>query len=404
MRWISSKNGWRANPKIHLVLDESHRVKGPRSGAWSGSVLRIAPLAARRDVLTGTPAPQGVEDFATQLEFLWPQQSLLSTQLLRSDDDQAIAARIRPLYVRIRKSELNLRAPQIIRTAVEVGPLQAEAQRLMLIGELSKLAVAIPTSNNGMRRLRMGAFRLLQLASNPALLLDRSDEFKVPPLALESDGMLTHSLMQYTQHEVPTKFVAAAARCLARATAGKKTLVWSTFVRNVEMFATLVGRLNPVVLHGAVPIAQDSEEPEESSREALIEKFKHNSTCFVMVANPFACSESVSLHEQCDYAVYIDRTFNAGALIQSMDRIHRLGLAPDALVTCEFLVSPGTIDDIVDKRLEHKIQKLGRLLDDPDLASLELLGPVHDPIGFDQEDAEEVFRFLRSARGGVSVN
>ena len=57
---------------VHLVLDESHRIK---SGHWAQSasaVLRIGPLATRRDVLSGTPMPQSTNDLIPQFDFLWP--------------------------------------------------------------------------------------------------------------------------------------------------------------------------------------------------------------------------------------------------------------------------------------------------------------------------------------------
>lgn len=60
----------------------------------------------------------------------------------------------------------------------------------------------------------------------------------------------------------------------------------------------------------------------------------------VMVANPAAASEGVSLHRVCHHAIYLDRTFNAAHYLQSEDRIHRFGLPKDQetiveIVECE---------------------------------------------------------------------
>ena len=382
-----------ANQHVHLVLDESHRVKSPHRGAWTSTVLRLAPLAARRDILSGTPAPQGPEDLASQFEFLWPNQVILSNQVVRAGSEMAVAKRIRPLYVRITKKRLGLRKIDTFATPVELGKLQREVQDQLIAGSFQGL-ISKTLTRAGLRRLRMGAIRLLQLASNPALLLGTEDEFHVPQVELETNVALAEALSHYAQHEIPTKFTAAAARCIERAAAGKKTIVWSSFVRNVEMFAALIRKLNPIVLHGAVPVAVEGDEPSEETREALISRFKTVTDCYVMVGNPFACSESISLHTVCDYAVYIDRSFNAGALLQSMDRIHRLGLSADAVVTCEFLVSPGTIDEVVDRRLEQKVHKLGRMLEDDGLEGLKITMD-DDPAGFDLEDAHEVVSFLR---------
>jgi hypothetical protein len=43
-------------------------------------------------------------------------------------------------------------------------------------------------------------------------------------------------------------------------------------------------------------------------------------------ANLAAMAEGVSPRHTCHDAIYVDRTFNAGQYLQSLDRIHRLGL------------------------------------------------------------------------------
>ncbi len=92
----------------------------------------------------------------------------------------------------------------------------------------------------------------------------------------------------------------------------------------------------------------------------------------VLVANPAAMSEGVSLHQDCHDAVYLDRTFNAGHYLQSLDRIHRLGLAEDIVTRMTFLVSVGTIDEIVDQRLRTKAERLSQMLEDEDLVTMAL--------------------------------
>ncbi len=92
----------------------------------------------------------------------------------------------------------------------------------------------------------------------------------------------------------------------------------------------------------------------------------------MLLANPAACGEGVSLHHWCHEAVYLDRTFNAGSFLQSQDRIHRLGLADGQLTTFTILTSIGTIDETVDQRLREKITALAALLDDPGLVEVSL--------------------------------
>ena len=82
-----------------------------------------------------------------------------------------------------------------------------------------------------------------------------------------------------------------------------------------------------------------------SSREGRIRKFHNDSSCRVMIANPQACGEGISLHKVCHYAIYLDRSFNSAHYLQSVDRIHRLGLAKSMETNVEILMSTNTIDE-----------------------------------------------------------
>ena len=77
------------------------------------------------------------------------------------------------------------------------------------------------------------------------------------------------------------------------------------------------------------------------------------------------------MHKVCKNAIYIDRTFNAGQYIQSLDRIHRLGLAPNEVVTYHILMSKNTIDSVIDDRLKEKYTRMLKVLND-DLPVMQL--------------------------------
>lgn len=112
-----------------------------------------------------------------------------------------------------------------------------------------------------------------------------------------------------------------------------------------------------------------------------------------MIANPQACGEGISLHKVCHFAIYLDRTFNAAHYLQSVDRIHRLGLPSNVDTVIEILVAHGTIDDVIVDRLNLKTESMGKVLDDPYLMTL-----VYDPedippeesLGLNQEDVTQV--------------
>ena len=67
----------------------------------------------------------------------------------------------------------------------------------------------------------------------------------------------------------------------------------------------------------------------------------------MLIANPAAVAESISLHKVCHNAIYLDMSFNASHYMQSKDRIHRVGLRPDDEINYYFLHSENSIDDLI---------------------------------------------------------
>ena len=117
----------------HLVVDEAHRAKRGASGEWGKALLAIAPFATRRDVLTGTPAPNLPRDLVAILDILWPgnvARGAMPTAALKNDptqaDMRALSTLIAPLYVRTTKNELGLRDPILTIDFVAMGPLQQQ--------------------------------------------------------------------------------------------------------------------------------------------------------------------------------------------------------------------------------------------------------------------------------------
>ena len=88
-----------------------------------------------------------------------------------------------------------------------------------------------------------------------------------------------------------------------------------------------------------------------------MKRFKEDPSCMVLIANPGAAAESISLHEQCNHALYLDRTYNAGQFMQSRDRIHRLiekDKEQQKYFHIFYLSYPGSVDHKVHNALNRK--------------------------------------------------
>jgi SNF2 family DNA or RNA helicase len=146
----------------------------------------------------------------------------------------------------------------------------------------------------------------------------------------------------------------------------------------------LLERHTPAIIHGGT-----------INRAEELARFRSDPACKVLLTNPATLGEGVSLHQVCHDAVYVDRDFAAGRFMQSMDRIHRLGLPADARTRVTVLIANNTIDELVEQRLNAKLQFMGGVLDDP--AVLELGDLEEAPsasAGMDTEDIQALLGYL----------
>ncbi|WGL52143.1 DEAD/DEAH box helicase [Nocardioides sp. BP30] len=401
---------WLSQRRVHLVVDEAHRAKRGALGEWGRALLALAPLAARRDILTGTPAPNHPRDLIALLDILWPggmatksaPRAALVTEPT-TDAMQSMNAFIRPLYVRTTKEDLDL--PPVVYPPVQpvsMGPLQQDIYDAML----KRYAGMLDLGQGGEEMFaRMGevSMYLIQAASSPQLLAASADParaYRFPPLAIPPGSELARMVETYAEYEVPSKVLEACKIVYrnAQSTPSRKTLVWSNFPGNLLALEQQLAALQPAVVYGGIPSAEDAE-PGVRTRERELARFREDPKCQVLLANPAAMAEGVSLHHVCHDAVYLDRTFNAGQYLQSLDRIHRLGLDPETETRIYLLSSAGTIDERIASRLRGKVQRLGQMLDDPGLVALSLpddedFGPFLD----DDLDIAEVLNHLAGAR------
>jgi len=378
-----------------VILDEAHRVKRGALGVHGRAVLDLAYAAKRRDVLTGTPAPQSAHDLIALISFLYPGQDrkiipLDAYEERRARDEKVLlktSEAIKHYFVRTTKSQLDLPPTRFNTERLSMGPLQ-KAIYSALVGKYQASFQIGKHDRRELARLGRIMMYLLEAATNPMLLRAGSDygdapAFVHPPIELEGDEPLLHLLDSYHLYETPWKYIRVREIVSHAAQNNQKILIWSSFVRNLKALSRYLKDFNPAMVHGGVPSLEEPIAAEIVTRERELNRFKYDSNCSVLLANPAACGEGVSLHHWCHHAVYIDRSFNAGQFLQSQDRIHRLGLEPNTLTSFTLLISEETIDDVVGSRLADKVRALSKLMGDTGLVKLSL--PEEDNV--EAEDA-----------------
>lgn len=356
-----------------VIIDESHRMKGGNKTDTGRQIQKIAHLPVGKLIMSGTPMPQGESDLLPQYSFLFPSDGSISINNVKE--------KIKKIYVRTTKNELldpHDFPVKIIRTPIPLHEPQKKLYDLIRSEELRKTSGIGNNDRKLFRLLGRSYLRLLQVVSNPSLLIKLSPNF---PDALRE-------AIEYGDSN-KIKYTVLKARQLAKN--GKKVLIWSGFVENVESITTILSDLGARCIHGGVEAGSDEE---ENTRERIVKEFHDDPKMFVLVANPAACSEGISLHTVCHHSIYVDRNYNAAQFLQSMDRIHRLGLIKGTETTIEIVHTPDSIDDLVDMRLLEKINRMAEVLEDESLRK-EPVTVELDEDGFDEEDAKQLLKHLK---------
>lgn len=144
---------------------------------------------------------------------------------------------------------------------------------------------------------------------------------------------------------------------------GKKVLVWGMFVGTMHKIKRCLDEkeLNTILIYGETP---------KQDREELINEFRDGEVQ-VLISNPNTLGESISLHQTVHDAVYFEYNFNLTFMLQSRDRINRLGLPQNQYTRYHYLMTKGDIshqgfiDEMVYRRLKEKEQVMIDAIEGP---------------------------------------
>ena len=375
---------------VMLVLDEAHKIKNTDGGKIAEGIKNLSRYAKARVVLTGTPAPNGYQDLYNLYKFIWPTKNIIPFPLpyLREMSEsispsikaniEKLTDYISPFFIRITKSSLkDLPIP------VEHKPIiipMNESQRIIYEYIGNKFLSGDVDSLDALLK-RAGIIRLLQCASNPALLSEAIDDLMLAgtqygkPITADQD--ILDAVNKYNT-EVPNKYIVAKDLILDLTKSpgpDGKVIVWMLFIKSMHRFKEYLEScgISCELLYGAVPNENEFTPEDVKTREKIIKSF-HEEQCpyKVIIANPFAVGESISLHKACRNAIYLEKNFNAAMYIQSKDRIHRYGLKKDDNVNYYYLLSEKSIDEAIHERLLIKEERMLDLIEREPIPLLDL--------------------------------
>ena len=296
------------------------------------------------------------------------------------DRIERLISNISPFFIRIRKSDLNI-PPATINPPIVV-PMGEYQRRIYdfiekkymdeMIGEgepdlSSKFKIALAHA-------RM--IRLMQAASDPVMLRTPLNEFleddECPLEAYQAihDADVLKAIIEYEAIEIPSKFLAVEKIVRQIIEDGGKVVIWATFIHTIHSIKEYLESkgIQCQELYGAIPVEKegtiDDGEEQILTREKIVRAFQDDNCPFkVIIANPFAVAESISLHKACHNAIYLERSFNAAHFVQSKDRIHRYGLKEGTKTNYYYILSEDSIDETIDARLAEKEHRMNEIME-----------------------------------------
>jgi SNF2 family DNA or RNA helicase len=344
---------WLGTRKVGVIIDESAKIKNP-SAALTEVFHRLAPLFAKRVIMTGTPVANRPYDVWSQIYFL-DQGQTLGTDFaqFKADHDfldeystnpEAFAAyqsrlvdvsrKLADISIRETKNggRISLPNKEFIRVTCDWEPEQRElyqqVQREMRAIVTQGGQLVCDDQESILKRL----LRLVQIASNPRLI---DEAYTARPGKLEELMALVEDIIRK----------------------GEKLIIWTAFNANAEWLARQFSHFGANALHGKLTIER---------RNQVIEWFLSNPEDRVLVATPGAAKEGLTL-TVANHVIFYDRTYSLDDYLQAQDRIHRVS----QLRTCYVynLIMNDSIDEWVDALIEEK--RLAALLTQGDMTKEE---------------------------------
>ncbi|MEB7507577.1 DEAD/DEAH box helicase [Staphylococcus xylosus] len=343
------------NDKTMIVYDEVHRIKGTNSSR-AGYALTLGPKSYYRYVLTGTPIPNSYQDIFNFLNILYKDEYDTyfgwNVADLQNPNTDEINDKLQPFFWRTNKNDLEV--PQADKDSILcVNPSNIQ----------NELAAAIYENEPGILAIYI---RLLQASTNPELLQKNINYSELGLLSDELKFDMGKALNKQEEKQIrqqvynafdlknitSPKFEKGIELIEKLVSQGKKVLVWGLFVGTMNKInkRLLESGINSILVYGETP---------KEDRVDMINNFR-DGNAQVLISNPNTLGESISLHQTVHDAIYFEYNFNLTFMLQSRDRIHRLGLNNNQYTRYYYLMSEGDrahkgfIDKAVYNRLKEK--------------------------------------------------
>ena len=334
--WLSGKEGL-------LLLDESHQLANPQS-LRSKVAVEMSNAFRYRYLFTGTPADVPVKlynqfkildpwlvynmtfsEWKERMAYIGTPFSSTAIRGWKKDELELSNQRFTKLHGNYLSVTDVLDLPEFFEKRIPVD--MSAKQRYIYEEAVSSILSA---AKDEKEMVNVFPYQLLAV-DNPSLLEKHS--FKFPPEL--SQAISAFKLGDLEKMNVLDDIISDNP--------DEKILVWAIHPATIKSICERYKNLNPLYVIG---------ETEQSERNKIVNTFKHDPKCKMLVANITTLSTSVTLSPECHIQVYMERGFQYDQYSQSQRRIFRIGSNQPAITYIPLYKN--SLDYFVDKNLSSK--------------------------------------------------
>jgi len=326
--------------KSAFVIDEATSIKNQKAKRTK-SILKLAPLAVVRRILTGSPVTKSPLDLFTQCKFLSP-------QLLGYDSYYAFRSRYAEMH------------------AVYTGP-NTQIMLPKYYKNLDELERKIKTFSTRVRKEdcldippKVYEQRKVQLTGKQKEVYDRLKQHAMTILndsTVSFNNQLTEILRL---HQVTNGFVKNDDGVIEEFNNPKldelmtvleeingKAIIWANYIKNIEDIKKKIekeyGKGSCVSMYGATSV---------DARKQMCHDFQTNDAVRFFIGNPTVGGYGLTLHA-ASYVIYFSNNYNLEVRLQSEDRAHRIGQTKNVLYID--IIAEKTVDEKIVSALDKKL-------------------------------------------------
>ncbi len=369
-----------------LVFDEVHKIKNIESKK-AQFAIELSKRVNYRYVLTGTPIPNSYQDIWNFLHILYDYEydmyfgfnlAALNKPDLKITLD--INNKLNPFFWRVTKKELGV-PKENDDFIVSVTASDTEQKLIDILWKKYK---------NSAFKLYI---RLIQLSSNPNLLKDKlsmdmyadyniDDEFSDIEIVDDNPYFNEDELELIRSVKKSAKYLECLKIAEKLVLESKVIVIWCIFVDTINnIYKDLTDKgFKVAVIYGDIS---------SKDRENIILDFQKGKYD-VLVTNPHTLAESVSLHKVAHDALYLEYSFNLTHMLQSRDRIHRLGLEENQETNYYYFMLEGQLEkrSTIDRKIYDRLNDKKIVMYDA------IEKPTISP-EFSIDEKEEILKMMR---------